>query len=228
MATGLSIIKRAMQKVGILVKSELPSADETADALESLNDLLASFSNEASMIIGRVTESFTLSSGTASYTIGVGQTLNTTRPMNIVQANVKQGEISYNVAIVDDETYQRIQYKTSQGIPYLVNYTNGFPTGSLNFYPVPSSAYTLVLTSEKELSALTLSGTVSLPPGWTRMLIYNLAVELASEYGQPADALIMKIAADSKAAISRSIMKVRNMDANMGSYQAGFSIYRGW
>jgi len=228
MATGLSIIKRAMQKVGILVKSELPSADETADALESLNDLLASFSNEASMIIGRVTESFTLSSGTASYTIGAGQTLNTTRPMNIVQANVKQGEISYNVAIVDDETYQRIQYKTSQGIPYLVNYTNGFPTGSLNFYPVPSSAYTLVLTSEKELSALTLSGTVSLPPGWTRMLIYNLAVELASEYGQPADALIMKIAADSKAAISRSIMKVRNMDANMGSYQAGFSIYRGW
>jgi len=228
MATGLSIITKAMQKVGILVKSESPAADEAADALDSLNDLLSSFSNESSMVYVRVTESFTLTSGTASYTIGAGQTLNTARPISIVQANVNQGVISYNVAPVDDETYQGIQDKTTQGIPYFVNYTNGFPTGTLNFYPVPVSAYTLVLTSEKELTSLTLSGTVSLPPGWQRMLVYNLAVELASEYGQPADALVMKIAGESKAAVARSIMKVRNMDANVGSYPNGFSIYRGW
>ena len=50
MTTASDIIKKAMQKVGVLTKSESPSSDESADGLDSLNDLLSSWSNESMFI----------------------------------------------------------------------------------------------------------------------------------------------------------------------------------
>ncbi len=227
MSTALTIITKAMLKAGILTKSEVPASDEANDALDTLNDILSSWSNESLMAYARVTESFPLSSGTASYTIGAAQTFNTTRPIFIAQAYVKQGTTSYVVSVEPDEIYQSIVDKTSQGTPLLINYTNEFPTATINVYPVPTAGYTLYLTSEKELVQLTLNQTVSLPPGWNRALIYNLAMELAPEYGQQPNAMVMKIAGDAKGAIARAVLKTRTMDAQPTSL-GGFSIYRGY
>lgn len=228
MTTALGIITKAMQKAGILTKSESPAADEASDALDALNDLLASWSNDSLMIYARVFESFSLSSGVASYTIGTGQTFNTIRPIFIAEAHVRQNVIDYPVTVIPDEVYQGIQDKTTQGTPQFLNYTNGFPTATINLWPVPTAGFTLFLTSEKELSQLTLNQTISLPPGSRRALIYNLSVEIAPEYGQPIDPAIQKIANDAKAAIARSIAKNRTMDAQPAGARGGFSIYRGY
>jgi len=228
MTTALQIITKAMQKVGVLVKSESPSADESADALDMLNDILASWSNDSIFIISRVTESFTLAAGTSSYTIGASQTFNTTRPIYIVEAHIRQNNTDYPVSIEDDEIYQRVTDKTLQSIPYMLNYSNGFPTGTIKLYPSPAEAYTLFITSEKELTSFALADTVSLPPGWKKALIYNLAVELAPEYGQNVDPVILKIANDSKGAITQAIMKNRTMDMQPSLNVGRFSVYRGY
>jgi len=229
MTTALSIITKAMQKSGILTKSEVPASDEANDALDSLNGILSSWSNESLMITSRVTEQFVLSAGVGVYTIGSGQTFNTTRPIHIVESHIIDGIISYeSMYQCPDEVYQGLNLKTLASIPDTLNYTNAYPYGTINLYPYPASGYTLSITSEKELSQFTLNQTVSLPPGWSRALIWNLAIELASEYGQQADPMAIKLAAQSKGAISRSIMKVRTMDAPPLSQLGLFNIYTGY
>lgn len=229
MTTALGIITKAMLKAGILTKTEVPASDEANDALDALNDLLSSWSNDSLLITSRVTELFTLSAGVGIYTIGTGQDFNTIRPIHIVESHINDGLISYeSMYQCPDEVYQGLNLKTLQSIPDTLNYTNAFPYGTIKLYPYPSSGYVLSITSEKELSQFTLNQTVSLAPGWNRALIYNLAIELAPEYGQKVDPMILKIANDSKGAIASSIMKVRSMDAPPLSQIGMFNIYTGY
>lgn len=227
MTTGLEIITKAMQKIGVLIKSESPSSDEASDGLDALNDLIASWSTESMLIYARTLESFTLAGGTSSYTIGSGQTFNTARPLKIISAYLRNSTIDTNIAIVPDEVFANITNKTTQGIPELLNFDNGYPTATIKLWPVPSSAYSLFLSSEKELTSLTLAGAVSLPAGWKRALIYNLAMELAPEYGQPVDEVILKHANESKRNIKATIMRNRSMDVN-ATPSIGFNIYSGY
>lgn len=229
MGTALNIITKAMLKAGILTKTESPTYDEANDALDALNDLLASWSNDSMMITSRVTEEFTLTAGVGSYTIGTGQTFDTIRPIHIVESHIISGIISYDSMYqCPDEVYQSFNLKTLQSIPNALNYSNAYPYGTIKLYPYPSTGYVLSITSEKELSQFSLNDTVNLSPGWNRALIYNLAVELCPEYGQPVDPLTLKIAKDSRAAIERSIMKVRTLDAPPLSEIGQFNIYTGY
>jgi hypothetical protein len=59
------------------------------------------------------------------------------------------------------------------------------------------------------------------------MLVYNLAVELAPEYGQPLTADVLQIAKDSKAEIRAAIMAAKPMQWNNGLDQTG-NVYSGW
>lgn len=229
MSTALNIITKAMQKAGILTKSEVPASDEANDALDSLNALLSSWSNDSLLITSRETELFNLTAGVGVYTIGSGQTFNTTRPIKIIESHINDGLISYpSMYQCPDEVYQGFNLKTLQSIPDALNYTNAYPYGTIKLFPYPSSGYVLSITSEKELLQFTLNQTVNLAPGWNRALIYNLAVELCPEYGQQVDPLTLKIANQSKGAISRSIMKVRSMDAPPLSQIGMFNIYTGY
>lgn len=227
MTTALGIIKAAMRKAGVLTKNETPDSDEAADGLEMLNDLLASLSNDSLVVYARTVESFSLSAGTASYTIGSGATFNTARPVKIVSAYVRSGTIDYPLRIISDEQYATISIKSIQGIPEYINYTNAFPTATVNLYPSPGAAYTIYFVTEKEISSLSLSDTVSFPPGWKRMLIHNLAVEVAPEYGQQVPATIVEIARESKAAIRHAVMAAKPMHWNAG-LGANWNVYGGW
>src|SRR5262245_31874723 len=135
MSTALDIIRRSMLKAGILTKTEMPSADEAIDALSDLNNLLSSWSNDSIVIYSRVTESFSLTSGAASYTIGPGMTFDTIRPIFIAEAHVRQGTTDYPVSVEPDEIYQHVTDKTTQGTPLIINYTNQYPTALINIYP---------------------------------------------------------------------------------------------
>lgn len=73
--TALSIIKSGMRKAGILSEVESPTSDQSADALETLNDILSSFSNDGLLVYAHTTENFSIYGGIGSYTIGSGGTL---------------------------------------------------------------------------------------------------------------------------------------------------------
>jgi hypothetical protein len=228
MATGLDIVTSAMRKIGAITKNEVPSSDEVNDGIDALNDLLSSWSNESNTVYARQVESFPLNSGVPSYTIGTGGDFNTVRPIKIVSAYVRLGGTDTPVEIITDEAYGDVPFKnTGGGGSYFLNYTYGFPLGTINLYPVPGAGYTLFLISEKELNNVTLNADVSFPPGWKRALIYNLAMELAPEYSQQVSPEILNTARQSKAAIERAIMKTRSMDGTP-SLGNRYNIYSGY
>ena len=99
MATARDVVKRALQKIGALVKSEAPSADEASDGLNALNNMLGSWTNDGLLIVSRAWETFTLVGGTALYTMATGLTFNTARPVKIISAYIRSGTIDYPLSI---------------------------------------------------------------------------------------------------------------------------------
>jgi hypothetical protein len=227
MTTGLDLVTSTMRKIGALTKNETPSSDEADDGIEIINDLIESWANDSLVLYARTLESFNLTAGDGTYTIGSGGDINTTRPINILDFYIRSGTTDYtDTDIISDEDFARIENKSSQGIPKFLNYDGGFPTGTIKLHPVPSAAYTLFLLSEKQLSGLTLAGTVSLPPGWKRAIIYNAAIDMGPEYGQPVSQEIYQIAQESLGLLKLAAAKVRSMDVPTGNSVG--NIYTGW
>lgn len=226
MTTANDVIKSAFRISGVLSQGESPTASETQDALDSFNDLLDSLSNDSLFIYARDTESFTLTGGQASYTIGAGGDFNTSRPVDIISAYVRIGNTDYTLSIIGDEQYAALPTKSTQGTPYFLNYTSDFPLGVVKLYPVPAAAYTLFTLSEKALSNVTLNQTISLPPGWLRFLKNQLAIDICAEYGVQIPETAVVNAREGMGLIKRGAARVKSMDAN----NAGFvgNIYTGW
>jgi hypothetical protein len=227
MVTARRIVKKALQKNGVLTMGEEPSAEMANDGLDALNAMLSSWSNDSMLIYARVRETFPLSANVGTYTIGPAKTFDTIRPMFIVDAFVRQNTVDYDMSVVPDEVYDGIIVKTQNGIPDLLNYSNEYPTANIRLWPVPSTAYILSITSEKELSQFTLDDEVDLPPGWELALIYNLAILIAPEYGQPVDPVVVEVAQKSKGAIQTAIMRNRTMDAQAAGQGRRNNIYSG-
>lgn len=217
-----------MQKGGILIKNEDPADDEANDALDTLNALLESISNDALNIFARTWETFTLVAGQASYTIGTGGNFNTERPMQIVDCYLKSDLIDYDMEVIPDEAYDSITYKTLTGIPEFLNYSNAYPTSIIRLYPVPSTGYQLFLLSEKMVQSFPNLDTIMvLPNGWARFLIYALAVELGPDYNQPANPLLIGLAKEAMGKIKTGVARVRTMDAYPRDIGIR-NVYSGW
>lgn len=228
MTTARDIIKKALMKIGALVKSENPSADEANDGLLSLNAMISSWSNDSLVLYARTLESFTLSGGTATYTMGTGGAFSTTRPIDILDAYIRFSNVDYPVNIITDEAYASVSFKSLTGMPQYLNFDGAYPLATVKLYPVPSSAYTLYLLSEKAITQFTTLDTVmSLPDGWERALVYNLALELAPEYAQKPDESIVKIASDSLGLVRVGVAKVRTMDAYPQNLTVR-NVFSGW
>lgn len=228
MTTARIIIRRSMQKAGILTKTEVPSADEAQDGLDSLNGIVSILSNENLMIYTRQEKVFPLVAAKASYTIGVGGDFDTVRPMKIASAYVRIGNIDYPLYPYRDTSYdENTALKSLTALPsqrYV--YDNGFPLAKITLYPVPTSNWNIHLRTEDPLAEFELDTEVDLPPGWIHFLTYELATLLQPEYGQPVSDDLKLIANQARAALEGAVAKNRTMDAQpIGAEQ--FNIYTG-
>jgi hypothetical protein len=207
MATASDLIKGSLRDIGAIAAGETPSASEIADGLESLNLLVSSWSNNGFLIYEEKREPFTLSVGVQRYTIGSGGDFDTSRPMRLKAASIKQSsnDTEIPVRILNIQEWQDIALKSTQSdLVQAIYYNDAYPLAEIDVYPVPSEANSLILYSEKPLTEFALSSTdVILPQGYFRALRKNLAVEMCPEYGKNPNPILMQAAIDSKAEISR-------------------------
>lgn len=211
MTTAREIVTTMLRRIGAVTMNESPTASEITDGLSALNQMVESWANDGLLVYARTEENFALT-GAAQYTVGSGQDFDTV-PFNfIVSAYVRQGTTDYPLSGLSDSDYARLSMKsTITGIPDYYNYNNGYPSGVLRFYPVPSDG-TLYVVSEKPLTEFALNDTISLPPGWKRALIANGAIEVAPEYGLEPSASLANAAAVSLAGLRRQVYKARSVD----------------
>jgi hypothetical protein len=210
MTTAQDIVNGAIKKIGVLRKNEAPSADECVDALNVLNDMLASWSNDSLLCYATVTDAAMPIGPAASYTIGPSQVLNTVRPMWIKAANVTVGGLDFALTIVpeDDFQLQIVQKNIGSNIPLYLTYNNAYPYGLIKLWPQASTNITLTLMSEKLIASFaSLTSTFDMPPGWSHALKTNLGINLLRDYNLPPDPLLLQLANEAKGALKKQTIK---------------------
>lgn len=226
MATPRDIINKSLKLIGVLAQGESGTADQLADGLESLNDMLESWSTENLIIHKEVTEDFSLVAAQQTYTMGTGGDFNTTRPVEIINMTWQDDSVSpvleLPIEVITQKIWKYTQLKgTSSNIitHAYVNYGDSLVT--LKFWPVPSAARKVSITAQKVLTTYTsLSTAIALPPGYLRALKYNLALEVAPEYGVDASPRVDRIASLAKSNIKRQNIKPRTVGSEIARLQS--------
>lgn len=219
--TANDLITQSLRLIGVLAGNEVPSASEANTGLQYLNDMVDNWSTQQMLIYSKVNETFPLVANQQSYQMGTGAPdFNTVRPQKIENAiwQQPQGSTNYNleIDIINQDQWAALTVPTTQSnIPTKLFVLYGFPYATLYFWPIPLQANNLILWSWKQLSEFTLlTSLVSLPPGYNKALRYNLAMELAPEFGRQLDPLITEQAKFSKADIKRMNNRVVLMQAD--------------
>lgn len=201
----LDLIKSSLRLISAIATGETPTAEETADSLRVLNDMLETWSTESLTVFSSLDQVFTFTPAVATYTIGPAATFNGVRPISIVSAYTRYQNIDYPLTEIDDVHYNLIVLKSQPNIiPIYYRYDADFPLGNLTFWPVPTQATQVTLTTYTQFTNLTTSAqSLNYPPGYSRAIRYCLAVDLAAEFGLPLPQQVVEIAKSSKAAIKR-------------------------
>lgn len=221
MSTARDLIKGSLRLIGAIASGETPSADEQADGLSALNDMLDSWSLERLVVPVRTREEFTVS--TSPVSMGDGATLDSARPMRIDAASVIVGGVERKLDILSPEEWQAIaQKQMTSTIPLKLYAEGSSPDESINLWPIPSGPVTLVLYSWKSLGRLaSANADIEFPEGYLRALRYNLAVEMAPEYGKAITDDVRAIAIEAKANIKRMNKRPVHMISDASGLPSG-------
>jgi hypothetical protein len=215
--TVLDLIQSAMRLANILGTGETASAVEANQAFDSLNDMIDTWSTEQLLIYAKAYETFPLVVNQQSYQMGNGApdfNSSSGRPLKIEDINFQQVSgtttVELPIDILSQDQWAAISVKTvTSNLPTKMWPEFTFPYTTLNFWPIPTVSNNVIIWSWKPLSDFTnLAAVIALPPGYNKALRYNLAVELAPEYGKTLDPVIISQATNSKAAIKRMNSRV--------------------
>jgi len=203
--TPRDLIKGALRAYGAIATGQTPSAALMKDCLESLNLMLKAWSARRLFIYHTEWENFTLTAGTASYTIGSGGDFDTTRPNKIQGAFIRDdGGTDHPVDVIGEDRYRRLTLKSNQTRPDRLHYDPNYPLGKIYLYPTPADAEALHLFSLKTLTTFTsLSATIQVPGEYEEALKFNLAVRLAPEDGMTVSQDVKDLAKDGRDTIRR-------------------------
>jgi hypothetical protein len=208
MATAADIINGALDILGVTEEGQSGTTTQLAIGLVKLNDLIDSWNSERLTLFQEYEETFTLTTA-SQYTIGSGQTFNTTRPERIISALYKQtgGTDYYGIKILTSKIeWDRLSQRTISDFPSYLWYDNAYPNGTINIYP--QQAGSLVLTTIRQLPEFAAtSTTVSLPPGYRKALKYNLAIDLQGPMQCVMSQIDIRTAVRALASIKRANQK---------------------
>ncbi len=210
-----TVLKPALRKIGV----KNPTTTELTDALASLNAMIASWGANDFLIFSVTRENFTLAINDAEYTIGSGGDFNTVRPVKITSAFLRDGSTDFKpLNISNIKRYNDIAEKTSNGRPCRLFYLPEYPLGKILFDLEPDKAYTLFIDSLKRISSFALITTAfALPEEYERAFVFNLAVDLSSEFNERLSPEVLAIAFDTKEEImdlNASVRMAEPVDAD--------------
>lgn len=183
------LVRGAMLEIGALEAGEDPTPSEYEDILQKLNAMLGRWGTKHILIPASVSESFSLSAGTASYTMGSGGTASSVRAMKILDtAYIRDsGNVDYRVRVISESEYNDLSIKGLQSRPQKLYYDQGYPTGTIYFYPTPDATETAYINSLKPLSEIALSGITddfNLGREYEEAIQLNLAIRIAPMFGE--------------------------------------------
>lgn len=206
-------ITRALRLLGILAEGETASAETAQDALVALNQMLDSWSTERLAVYSTQDQVFTWPAGEISRTLGPTGDFVGNRPILLDDASYFRDpstNVSYGFKLINQQQYDGIAVKTvTSTYPQVMFVNNTHPNIEMFIYPKPLRDLEWHFISVEELTQpATLGTTLAFPPGYMRAFAYNLAMEIAPEFGVEPSPQVQRIAMTSK----RNLKRINNPD----------------
>jgi len=226
-------INRALRLLGVLAEGETPSAATSQDALIAFDQMVDSWNTERLSVFSTQDQVFTWPVGEIHQTLGPTGDFVGNRPVYFDDATYYKAPngVSYGIKFINQQQYDGIAVKTvTSTFPQVIFVNMTFPNVEMYIYPRPTQALEWHFISVEELSQpASLSTELHFPPGYMRAFTYNLAMELAPEFGVEPSPQVQRIAMTSK----RNLKRVNNPDDVMAlpyaivATRQRFNIYTG-
>jgi len=227
-------INGALRLLGILAEGETPSAETSQDALVALNQLLDSWNTERLMIYNTIDQVFTWPAGEITRHLGPTGEFVGLRPVQLDDSTYYRDpgtNVSFGIKFINQQQYDGIAVKTvTSTYPQVMWINMEYPDISMTIYPKPTRDLEWHFISVQELAQpASLSTALAFPPGYLRAFRYNLACELAPEFGVEPPPTVARIAMTSK----RNLKRMNNPDDIMSmpyslvATRQRFNIYAG-
>ena len=227
-------INRALRLLGVLAEGETPSAETSQDALMAMNQMIDSWDTERLSVFCTQDQVFTWPAGLVSRTLGPTGDFVGLRPVLLDDSTYYRDPgtgVSFGVKFINQQQYNGIAVKTvTSTYPQVIFVNNTFPDIDMYVYPRPTRDLEWHFVSVQKLDNPAGLATVLLfPPGYLRAFTYNLAMEIAPEFGLEPSPQVQRIAMTSK----RNLKRINNPDDVMSlpyaivATRQRFNIYAG-
>ena len=227
-------INRALRLLGVLAEGETPSAAVSQDALTAVNQMIDSWNTERLAVFSTQDQVFNWPTSTVKRTLGPTGDFVGNRPILVDDATYFRDpstNVSFGIKIINQQQYDGIAVKTvTSTYPQVLWVNMTYPDIEMYIYPVPTRLLEWHFVSVEELTQpATLATTLAFPPGYMRAFAYNLACELAPEFGVEPSPQVQRIAMTSK----RNLKRINNPDDVMSmpysliATRQRFNIYAG-
>ena len=227
-------INGALRLIGQLAEGETPSSATSQDALTAMNQMLDSWSSERLSVFSTQDQVFTWTQNISSRTLGPTGDFVGNRPVLVDDSTYfvdTSNGISFGIKLINQQQYNGIAVKTvTSTYPQVMFVNMTMPDIEMTIYPVPTTALEWHIISVTELSEpATLATDLVIPPGYLRAFRFNLASEIAAEFGVEPSPQVQRIAMSSK----RNIKRINNPDDVMSlpyaivATRQRFNIYAG-
>jgi hypothetical protein len=210
--TWREIIQAALLEIGAIASGEPMKAEEAADGLDSLNMMIDSWSAERLMLHEVKKTTWSITSGTGTYSVGSGSDVSVMRPVFVDRVSYYDSSLTTPpelqlVKLTTDE-WTMLSPKTYESVyPTHAHYEPTDTTGTLYLWPIPTHATlvgVLYAPSEPIAQATSLSATPYLPPGYRLALVKSLAVQIGPQYDRATDQGLRDEAMKARAVIKRA------------------------
>jgi len=211
--TAGDIITGALRLLGVVAEGESPSSESAADALSAMNQMIESWNTERLSVFATEDQIFSWPATIISRTMGPSGNFVGNRPITIDDSTYFKDPstgVSYGLKLINQQQYNGIALKTVQSTYPQVMWVNmTYPDIEMYIYPVPTRVLEFHIVSVEELTRpAILATTLAFPPGYLRAFRYNLACELAPEFGVEPSRQVQRIAMTSK----RNLKRINNPD----------------
>jgi len=211
--TAADQINGALRLIGMLAEAETPSAATAQDSLNALNQMIDSWNTERLSVFSTQDQVFTWLPNLIHRTLGPTGNFVGNRPVLVDDATYFKDPtngISFGIKIINQQQYDGIAVKTvTSTYPQVMWINMDYPNIDMYLYPVPTKALEFHFISVTELDQpASLSTTLAFPPGYLRCFKYNLACEIANEFGVEPPPNVARIAMTSK----RNLKRINNPD----------------
>ena len=234
MASAGDQINRALRLLGVLAEGETPSAAMSDDALIALNQMIDSWNTEKLMIYNTQDQVFNWPVGEITRTLGPSGDFVGNRPILLEDSTYYRDpgtNVSFGIKMINQQQYDGIAVKTvTSTYPQVMWINMEHPNISMTIYPKPTRLLEWHFISADELhQPATLATVLYYPPGYLRAFTYNLAMEIAPEFGVEPSEQVKRIAMTSK----RNLKRINNPDDVMSmpyslvATRQRFNVYAG-